>query len=62
MISSILKLLKGSITDIIGGIIFASSFALAYFTNISTVVLVVAYALLGVIISRIKRLKGDKNE
>lgn len=62
MISSILKLLKGSVTDIIGGIIFASSFALAYFTNISTVVLVVAYALLGVIISRIKRLRGDKNE
>ena len=61
MISSILKLLKGSVKDVIGAVIFVSSFIMAYFTGVSTVVLVIAYAVIGVVVSHLKRAKGAKN-
>ena len=50
MCSSIFKLIKGSINDLIGVFIFVFSFILSYFTNISTVVLVFVFGILGLII------------
>lgn len=55
MISSILKLLKGALVDIFAAIIFCLAFILAYFTQISTVILVISFAVIGIIISNIKR-------
>ena len=50
MCSSIFKLLKGSVNDLVGGCIFIFAFILSYFTNISTVVLVFVFAIFGLII------------
>lgn len=62
MVSSIWKLLKGSVVDVIGGIIFIAAFSLAYFTNVSTVFLVILFAVSGISISNIKRKKGALND
>lgn len=59
MVTSIIKLIKGSVKDFIRGIIFVFAFVLAYFTGISTAILVVIFALSGIALSYLK--KGGKN-
>lgn len=59
MVTSIIKLIKGSVKDFIRGIIFVLAFLLAYFTGISTAILVVIFALSGIALSYLK--KGGKN-
>lgn len=63
MVASIYKLLKSGVKDVIGFFIFIAGFVLAYFTSISTILLVIGFAVLGIIINSIKNMKRvQKNE
>lgn len=57
MTASIYKLLKSGIKDAITAVLFILGFILSYFTNISTIFLVVGFALTGIIINSIKNIK-----
>lgn len=62
MTESIYKLLKSSVKDIIAFVIFISGFVLAYFTSISTILLVIGFAILGIIINSVKNMRRiEKN-
>lgn len=63
MTSSIYKLLKSGVKDKITFLIFIAGFVLAYFTSISTILLVTGFALLGIIINSVKNMKRvDKDD
>ena len=59
MTSSIVKLYKGNVKDLITASIFIGALILAYFTDISTVYLVVAAGITGVIIYNLKISKEE---
>lgn len=54
MTASILKLFKNSIKDKLTLLIFMSAFLLSYFTNISTMILVILFGILGLALTNIK--------
>ena len=58
--NSVLKLMKGAIKDYYALFIFIGIFLVALFTSISTVWLIVASAILGIVINTKKKKKGGK--
>jgi len=59
MASSIIKMYRGSVKNLITALIFIGSLVLAYFTNISTVYLVIGAGLLGIFIYNLKISKEE---
>lgn len=57
MTSAIVKMFKNSIKDIYGIIIFICAFILSYFTNVSTMVLVILFGTIGLVINNLKNLE-----
>ena len=58
--NSVLKLMKGAIKDCYALFIFIGIFLVALFTSISTVWLIVASAILGIVINTVIKKKGGK--
>ena len=58
--NSVLKLMKGSIKDYYALFIFLGIFLVALFTSVSTVWLIVASAILGIVINTVITKKGGK--
>ncbi len=60
--NSVLKLMKGAIKDYYALFIFIGIFLVALFTSISTVWLIVASAVLGIVINTVIKKKGGKTD
>ena len=60
--NSVLKLMKSAIKDYYALFIFIGIFLVALFTSISTVYLIVASAVLGIVINTVIKKKGGKTE
>ena len=60
ILNSLVKLVKGSVKDILGIILFVATFILASFLNISVVYIVIAAALVGVINDYVKKKRGSE--
>lgn len=57
--TSILKLWKSSVKDITGIFVFAIALLLAYFANISVVIIVILAGVAGIVISKVRRMKHE---
>ena len=62
MASSIIKMYKSSVKNLITASIFVGALVLAYFTNISTVYLVIASGLIGIVIYNLKISKEEAHK
>ena len=60
ILNALVNLVKGSVKDILGIILFVATFIISIFFNISVVYLVVASALIGIISDFINRKRGIK--
>ena len=60
ILNALVKLVKGSVKDILGIILFVATFIISIFFNISVVYIVVASALIGIISDFINRKRGIK--
>ena len=58
ILNALTKLVKGSVKDILGIILFIATFVASSFLNISVVYIVVAAALIGIISDFVKRKRG----
>lgn len=57
--TSILKLWKSSVKDITGIVIFVIALLLAYFANVSVVIIVVLAGVAGIVLSKVRRMKHE---
>ena len=62
MVNAIIKLFRKGVTDIPSFLICAAAFILSYFTNISTVVLVIAAGITGYVLFTVRGLKEADHE
>ena len=60
ILNALVKMVKGSVKDILGIILFVATFIISIFFNISVVYIVVASALIGIISDFINRKRGIK--
>ena len=60
ILNALIKLVKGSVKDILGMILFVITFIAASFLNISIVYIVIAAALIGIISDFVNRKRGTK--
>ena len=60
ILNALVKMVKGSVKDILGIILFVATFIISIFFNISVVYIVVASALIGIIIDFVNRKRGIK--
>ena len=58
ILNALTKLVKGSVKDILGIILFISTFVASSFLNISVIYIVIAAALIGIISNFVKRKRG----
>ncbi len=57
--TSILKLWKSSVKDITGIVLFVIALLLAYFANVSVVIIVVLAGVAGIVLSKVRRMKHE---
>lgn len=57
--TSILKLWKSSVKDITGIVLFVIAVLLAYFANVSVVIIVVLAGVAGIVLSKVRRMKHE---
>ena len=60
ILNALVKMVKGSVKDILGIILFVATFIISIFFNISVVYIVVASALIGIISDFVNRKRGIK--
>ena len=60
ILNALVNLVKGSVKDILGIILFVATFIISIFFNISVVYIVVASALIGIISDFVNRKRGIK--
>ena len=60
ILNALTKLVKGSVKDILGIILFIATFVASSFLNISVVYIIVAAALIGIISDFVKRKRGSE--
>ncbi|MCF0115392.1 MAG: chromate transporter, partial [Erysipelotrichaceae bacterium] len=59
MTASIIKLFKGGVKDIGTFVVFVVALGLSLFTNLSTVILVIAAGLSGILLSRLTKKEAE---
>lgn len=57
--TSILKLWKSSVKDITGIVLFVIALLLAYFANVSVVIIVVLAGVAGIVLSKVRKMKHE---
>ena len=60
ILNALVKMVKGSVKDILGIILFVATFIISIFFNISVVYIVIASALIGIISDFVNRKRGIK--
>ena len=60
ILNALLKLMKGSVKDILGIILFVATFIASSFLNISVVYIIIAAALIGIISDYVERKRGSE--
>ncbi len=60
ILNSLINLVKGSVKDILGVILFVATFIASSFFNISVVYIIIAAALIGIISDYVERKRGIK--
>ncbi|MBQ3422820.1 MAG: chromate transporter, partial [Romboutsia sp.] len=60
ILNALIKLVKGSVKDILGIILFVATFIASSFLDISVIYIVIATALVGIISDYVKRKRGSK--
>ena len=60
ILNALIKLMKGSVKDILGIILFVATFIASSFLNISVVYIIIAAALIGIISDYVERKRGSE--
>ena len=60
ILNALIKLMKGSVKDILGIILFVATFIASSFFNISVVYIIIAAALIGIISDYVERKRGSE--
>ena len=60
ILNALIKLVKGSVKDILGIILFVATFIASSFLNISVVYIIIAAALIGIISDYVERKRGSE--
>ena len=60
ILNALIKLMKGSVKDILGVILFVATFIASSFLNISVVYIIIAAALIGIISDYVERKRGSE--
>jgi chromate transporter len=60
ILNALLKLMKGSVKDMLGIILFVATFIASSFLNISVVYIIIAAALIGIISDYVERKRGSE--